>query len=317
VKVVIVDGDNRCYQYGHATDFEIPMSKGLMSVMGRIYKTYRPDLILVAWEGMSTFRDRIDSDYKAGRGKMPDHVYDEIKDAREVLKSYGIINVASNDFEADDTIATLIRGLVEYGNTTQIIISSEDKDLYQCLIRPYVFIETQSTKFGKVYGGLINDERFTEYWGFEPRYWIFYQFLTGDSGDKIKGVPGIGPKGSKELLTLSWIDVLNVDEWNELPSIDEHTLNKIGYVKPNSPFGKLRKFLIEKPESAMDLWNMVRLRTKCNLILDREFNQECVFAIKKEHQEEFKRYDNLFNGYRDSAIANLLRVQEYFGGNNV
>jgi 5'-3' exonuclease len=200
LRVLICDGDNKGYSFVHATQGNSPIIPGLMSMMCKLYRTFRPDLIIVAWEGHFSFRHKLVDDYKADRGIMQDKDFKAIVKARNVMRHFGIVQAFAHGFEADDVIMTLAERCGWLEDIERVIISTEDKDLYQCLHLPYACVESQKTKVGKTCNGIIDGIAFQNYFGFPPEYFHIYQYLVGDKCDNISGIKGIGPKKATNII---------------------------------------------------------------------------------------------------------------------
>src|SRR5262249_30853617 len=93
--------------------------------------------------------------------------------------------------EADDIIATYARLASEAGADTTIV--SSDKDLMQ-LVGPSVLM------YDPMKDRRIGIPEVGEKGGGMPGKMIDLQAMTGDSVDKVPGIPGIGPKTAAQLL---------------------------------------------------------------------------------------------------------------------
>src|SRR5690606_10221517 len=124
----------------------------------------------------------------------------------------GIPSFASEEFEADDLLGTLARGLRR--STAPIAILSRDKDLGQLLQRSQDYLWDYS-KNERLYQPCIQRK-----FGVGPAPLVDYLALVGDSIDDIPGVPGLGPKTAQALLNhYENIDVIfeSLDALHELP----------------------------------------------------------------------------------------------------
>jgi DNA polymerase I len=130
--------------------------------------------------------------YKANRVEMPHDLAQQLPYIRRALEAYRIPILEQSGFEADDVIGTLAHKAVAAGYPVYVV--SSDKDMLQlvgdsiCVLNP--------TK-----DNLICDAaKVEEILGVGPRQVIDVMALRGDSIDNIPGAPGIGDKGSVELI---------------------------------------------------------------------------------------------------------------------
>ncbi len=137
--------------------------------------------------------DEIDyAGYKATRAATPDDLSQQQPYIRRALDAFGIPILRHEGFEADDVIGTLSRRLAEEGHHVYIV--SSDKDMMQ-LVGEHVSI-LNPTKDNLI----LDPAKVEETLGVPPERVIDVMALRGDSIDNIPGAPGIGDKGSVELI---------------------------------------------------------------------------------------------------------------------
>ncbi len=130
--------------------------------------------------------------YKANRVAMPEDLAQQVPSIRRALEAYRIPILEVVRFEADDVIGTLARKAAEASHTVYVV--SSDKDMMQ-LVNDKVQI-LNPTK-----DNLICDAaKVEEILGVPPERVIDVMALRGDSIDNIPGAPGIGDKGSVEII---------------------------------------------------------------------------------------------------------------------
>src|SRR5262249_31484294 len=96
------------------------------------------------------------------------------------------------NYEADDVIGTLAHKAAAAGH--EVYIVSADKDMFQLVGERVCILNPQKDN-------LICDEaKVEEILGVPPRQVIDVMALRGDSIDNVPGAPGIGDKGSVELI---------------------------------------------------------------------------------------------------------------------
>ena len=139
-----------------------------------------------------TYQEVAYGGYKANRAEMPHDLAQQLPYIRRALDAYRIPILEQPGFEADDVIGTLAHKAVVAGYPVYVV--SSDKDMLQlvgneiCVLNP--------TK-----DNLICDAaKVEEILGVPPRQVIDVMALRGDSIDNIPGAPGIGDKGSVELI---------------------------------------------------------------------------------------------------------------------
>ena len=130
--------------------------------------------------------------YKANRVETPPDLIQQQPYIRRALEAFRIPIVYYEGFEADDVIGTLSCQLSALGH--QVFVVSSDKDMMQ-LVNERVSI-LNPTK-----DNLILDSKGVEgVLGVPPERVIDVMALRGDAIDNIPGAPGIGDKGSVELI---------------------------------------------------------------------------------------------------------------------
>lgn len=149
---------------------------------------------------MTSFRNDIDPEYKAGRGDTPEDLEPQFAICQEVASVFGFPSFSVDDFEADDVIATLATRLCAAGRESAVV--SVDKDLAQ-LVRDRDDRDAQSGSvvlhdFAKA--KTMDSRGVREKFGVAPEQIPDYLGLVGDQVDNLPGVPGIGPKSAAALL---------------------------------------------------------------------------------------------------------------------
>jgi DNA polymerase-1 len=130
--------------------------------------------------------------YKANRTETPPDLIQQQPYIRRALEAFRIPVIYYEGFEADDVIGTLSCQLSALGHHVYVV--SSDKDMMQ-LVNDNVSI-LNPTK-----DNLILDSAGVEQiLGVAPQRVIDVMALRGDSIDNIPGAPGIGDKGSIELI---------------------------------------------------------------------------------------------------------------------
>ena len=130
--------------------------------------------------------------YKANRKETPLDLIQQQPYIRRALEAFRIPIVYYEGFEADDVIGTLSCQLSALGH--QVFVVSSDKDMMQ-LVNERVSI-LNPTKDNLI----LDAEGVEKVLGVPPAQVIDVMALRGDAIDNIPGAPGIGDKGSVELI---------------------------------------------------------------------------------------------------------------------
>lgn len=143
-------------------------------------------------------RKKMYPDYKANRKHSDDakEVAEQISTLRKrVLPELGYKNVfCRKGYEADDLIAGLVHQQV--GNEIgEAVIVSTDKDLYQLVRHPDVWMWNPRTKEA------ITEETIKAEHGIGPKDWPFVKALAGCKSDNVAGIPGVGEITAVKYLT--------------------------------------------------------------------------------------------------------------------
>jgi DNA polymerase-1 len=196
----LIDGSSQMYRAYHAIrGLTGPDGRstnavyGFVAMLRKLVADHKPDAIAAAFdlEG-PTFRDGLSDHYKANRAPMPEDLVEQIPWIHQACSALGVPVVAIKGFEADDVIGTLARQGEAAG--FEVAIVTGDKDLFQ-LVGGRIRVFNPRDE-GTWYDAAGVVDKF----GVPPDKVIDVLALTGDAVDNVKGVPGIGEKGARELL---------------------------------------------------------------------------------------------------------------------
>ncbi|HXZ79710.1 MAG TPA: DNA polymerase I [Terriglobales bacterium] len=139
-----------------------------------------------------TFQEIEYKGYKANRKEMPGDLAQQIPYIRRALEAYRIPILEVAGFEADDVIGTLACQAAELSYPVYVV--SSDKDMLQLVNEKVLVLNPPKDN-------LIADRaKVEEILGVPPERVIDVMALRGDSIDNIPGAPGIGDKGSVDLI---------------------------------------------------------------------------------------------------------------------
>ena len=250
--VFLLDGTAQMYRAYHAIrDLTGPDGKatnavfGFVTMLRKLINDQQPALIAAAFDLRGpTFRTEIDANYKANRPPMPDDLSEQVAWVHEACQALGVPVFTHERFEADDVIGTLTKQAL--GNDLEVVIVTGDKDFFQ-LVQPRVRI------FNPRDQGLWYDaDGVKAKFGVNPDQVVDVLALMGDAVDNVKGVPGIGEKGARELITtFGSLDAL-------LKQSED--VEKTRY----------RNALAQYPEDAKISRELVTIRTDVPVFFDRE-----------------------------------------------
>jgi len=150
------------------------------------------------------WRYQLYPDYKKGRKKMPAHLANHLNAIQDDFFKLGIDSLESEQDEADDLIATLATKVALRGQFVTIV--STDK-VFLSLLSPNIRVYDY---FNRRY---LDEQYVVDKFNVKPHQLIDFWTLTGDTTNKIPGVPSIGSVTAAQLLNqhLSLAKVLKAD----------------------------------------------------------------------------------------------------------
>ena len=246
--------------------FPTGLLTGFINFIHQLQSSHNTDYIVFALDSKEEgFRKEIYPLYKANRPSPPEDLLKQLSVAIEWIEKMGFKTLSKERYEADDVIATVTKFAKQQGIVGKMV--SSDKDLYQLLDDSKVFL------YDWVKRKDIDESECIKKFGVEPKDFVDFQALIGDSSDNVPGVPGIGPKTAAKL----------INEYHTLENIYEN-IDSVG-----TP--RIRKLLLENKELAFISRELVKLRDDIfeNLTLD-----EFIFEDKNYLSaliDEFEKYD--------------------------
>jgi DNA polymerase-1 len=202
----LIDGSSQMYRAFHAP--VRTMEGGLLrnaqgrptnavyifvTMLRKLIADHQPQYIAASFDLPGrTFRDDLVADYKANRAPMPDELAEQIPMVHAACEALGVPIITSDRYEADDVIGTLAVKAAAAG--FKVAIVTLDKDFFQ-LVGDGIRVFNPRDD-----GTWFDAAGVKEKMGVEPAQVIDVLALMGDTIDNIKGVPGIGDKGARELI---------------------------------------------------------------------------------------------------------------------
>jgi DNA polymerase I len=139
-----------------------------------------------------TYVDQAYDGYKANRTAMPPDLAQQVPYIRRALDVYRIPILEAPGFEADDVIGTLAHKAAEEGYS--VFVVSSDKDMMQLVSDRICVLNPPKDNL------ICDAAKVEEILGVPPERVIDVMALRGDAIDNIPGAPGIGDKGSVDLI---------------------------------------------------------------------------------------------------------------------
>lgn len=212
--VVLVDAKNLLYRahFGHQ-DLESKAGKPTSVIFGvpvmllDLYKVFPDAAVIICWEGTMQYKKGVKQitkpvwrrtlapSYKGNRKVDPamERATEQIPALFEFLDIIGYPQVLIDQLEADDTIGVLAAKFRK--QVDLVVIYSKDQDFYQCLGKKVIQLLPAKDK-----ARVIGPEHVLEVEGVQPKQFAMYRALSGDKGDNIKPVKGLGPKTAAKMI---------------------------------------------------------------------------------------------------------------------
>src|SRR6188474_3148074 len=250
----LIDGSSQMYRAYHAF-----RGKGLsnqeghtthavyvfVTMLRKLIADQKPEYIAASFDlAGPTFRDEIASDYKAHREPMPSDLADQVPLVREACEALGVPVLTSERYEADDVIGTLAMQATAAGFDVAIVTG--DKDFFQ-LVSDGIRVFNPRDE-----GTWYDASGVVQKFGVRPDQVVDVLALMGDSVDNIKGVPGIGEKGARDLIST------------------HGSLDALLAAAPHIEQKRYREALQAHADSARASRELARIRTDVPVTFDRD-----------------------------------------------
>jgi DNA polymerase I len=245
----LIDGSSQMYRAFHApirtaegtllrNSMGIPTNAVyiFVTMLRKLLKEHQPAFIAASFDLPGrTFRDDLAADYKANRKPMPDELAGQIPLVHRACEALGVPIITQERYEADDVIGTMAVRAAAEGYDVAIVTG--DKDFFQ-------LVGDGVRAFNPRDEGIWYDvEGVKEKFGVRPGQVVDVLALMGDAIDNVKGVPGIGEKGARDLIST----------YGSLDGLLEHA--------GDVPQKKYREALLAHAEEARDSRELLRIHT--------------------------------------------------------
>ena len=246
--------------------FPTGLLTGFANLVDSLRREHSTDYLVFALDAKGdTFRNEIYPEYKANRDEAPEDLKKQLPVAIEWIEQMGFANLSREGYEADDVIATVTKFAKAKGLKVRIV--SHDKDLYQMIE------DGKVEMYDSVKRAVVNEQTCIDKFGVEPKDFVNFQAILGDSSDNVPGVKGIGKVGASKLIN------------------NYHTLEAIYDDIENCGTPRIQKLLLESKELAFLSRELVTMRTDVFADMDVES-----FVFEKKNYlscllEEFEQYE--------------------------
>jgi 5'-3' exonuclease len=201
--LLVVDALNLAFRYKHsgATDF----ATDYIRTVDSLKKSYKASHVIITCDqGSSSYRKALSPEYKQNRKDKQEQQTDAERAAFELFFEDFLATIATIEtttsypvlkfqgVEADDIAAYIVSQKSKL-STDDIWLISSDRD-WDLLVQPGV------SRFSYVTRKEVTLDNWNDHYEFNPEDYISIKCLTGDSGDNVAGVPGIGPKRAVSLV---------------------------------------------------------------------------------------------------------------------
>ncbi len=251
-RLFLIDGSNQMYRAYHALP---PMTNasgqvthavyGFVTMLTKLIADHKPEFIAASFDlAGPTFRRDLAADYKATRSPMPTDLIDQVPLVHQACRALGVPILTTDRYEADDVMGTLARQAAARG--FEVALVTGDKDFFQLVGGPISVYNPRDP------GTWYDAEGVKQKFGVPPEHVIDVLALMGDTSDNVKGVPGIGEKGARDLITA-------------FGSLDD-LLARAGEVTQK----RYREALLAHAEDARQSRALVTIHTDCPVTFDPE-----------------------------------------------
>ena len=211
-------------------------------------KKFNTNNLIILWEGSSSkgHRKKLFKGYKSKRSenKTPEEILEKVqfnKEANELFDKcllLGFEGYCLDGYEADDLIAYYC----ETHPQEEIVIVTNDEDMYQCLKHDNVTIYNIDKKIRK------DKAWFEETYTITPDLWYLVKAQAGCKSDSVPGIIGVGEKTAIKYITGNASEKIS----NKIKLHDDEVNKNIKLVK--LPFEKIysEKFSFSKNQTQLN-----------------------------------------------------------------
>jgi DNA polymerase-1 len=199
--VYVVDAMNYIFRAYHGLPEDITSPSGMLTnaVLGyvrtllRIIKERKPEYMAAAFEKNTSFRTSIFSEYKANRSRPPADLEAQFDYCRKMTEAIGIACLEIDNYEADDVIGTIALKMSAHGH--EVVVVTGDKDMSQLVCSSVRVYDIAREHW-------LDEAAVRDRFGVTPGQIPDLLALHGDHVDNIPGVPGVGEKTARQILSV-------------------------------------------------------------------------------------------------------------------
>lgn len=190
---------------------QVNMIHGFAAMLVKLLADRDPRFLVAAADvGGAGWRHELFPAYKAGRDPHPPGFDEQLVEVVRLLELHRIPVLGAPGFEADDVAGTLVGRFRRAG--VPVVVITADKDLRQLVTDadPMVVLWDGKDRW-------VGERTVRKEWSVGPERVGDFLALTGDPGDGVPGVPGVGPVRAAELLadTRDLEHMLSLRRWGD------------------------------------------------------------------------------------------------------
>ena len=199
VNLMLVDSLNLSFRWKHRGDNNF--AHAFLSTIQSLANSYNAKKVIVLGDGGSDWRKSVSPEYKQNRkDKYANQSEEEQKAFEDFMEGYKkALELTSTAYpvvkfkgvEADDLAAYLVKHYADFYEHTWLISTDKDWDL---------LVDENVSRFSYKSRAEIGLATWHRQYDYAPEHHIDIKVLTGDSGDNVKGIAGIGPGRAAQLV---------------------------------------------------------------------------------------------------------------------
>ncbi|MGE9515851.1 MAG: DNA polymerase I [Solitalea-like symbiont of Tyrophagus putrescentiae] len=267
------------------------------NILLQVLDKMEPTHICVAFDTKkTTIRHEIFKEYKSNRLDIPEDIVVAIKYIKDILSKMDISIVQKPGYEADDIIGTLAQQAAKQGFKTYIM--TPDKDFAQ-LVSENIFIYKPAVGVNKSVE-IIDEKSILANWQVLPYQVPDVLGLWGDASDNIPGVPGIGEKTAKKLISeygsiqniIDNIDQLkgklheNIKKFQDQALLSKQLATIIKDVDINCDIEAFKIKPIKEIDKLREIFKELEFKTLANRILNEESKSQVSLFAEIDTQQD-------------------------------
>ena len=226
--ILIVDALNLAFRYKHQKQRNF--AEDYLRTVQSLANSYNSGCVYITADlGSSSYRKNLLPEYKQNRkDKYAQQTEQEAEDFANFMEDFEETLLLLGEHypifrykgvEADDIAAYLV-SQKKSNHTIWLVSSDKDWDLLVC---PTV------SRFSYVTRKEVTMDTWYDHYAVDPIDYISFKCLTGDTGDNVPGIPGVGPKRAAELI---WLHGSALDICDAMP-----IEGKYKYIQSLNDFG--------------------------------------------------------------------------------